>query len=153
MERIDEEAGMDQPWHPRIEADGRQKDARSQHRPQLKADGECDPAEGFQPWPFVGNARRIVGNTRRTALTAEQKRSGPVALALKVAKRGRAQANTQKTSAFFGAVNLIRYHAGPDKLEQDTFLEWKLQHAMWVRHPTKKNWPCPIRCMLFDVKP
>jgi hypothetical protein len=36
------------------------------------------------------------------------KRSGPVALALKVAKRGRAKANTQNTSAFFGAVNVIR---------------------------------------------
>ncbi|HEV3160980.1 MAG TPA: hypothetical protein VGZ89_13500 [Xanthobacteraceae bacterium] len=54
------------------------------------------------------------------------KRSGPVALALKVAKRGRAQANTQKTSAFFGAVNLIRYHAGPDKLGQDTFFRVKV---------------------------
>jgi hypothetical protein len=56
-------------------------------------------------------------------LTAEQKRSGPVALALKVAKRGRAQADTQNTSAFFGAVNVIHYHAGPDKLGQIIFLE------------------------------
>jgi hypothetical protein len=54
---------------------------------------------------------------------AEQKRSGPVALALKVAKRGRAQADTRNTSAFFGAVNVIRYHAGPDKLGQIIFLE------------------------------
>jgi hypothetical protein len=57
---------------------------------------------------------------------AEQKRSGSVALALKVAKRGRAQADTRNTSAFFGAVNVIRYHAGPDKLGQIIFFRVKV---------------------------
>jgi hypothetical protein len=38
----------------------------------------------------------------------QAKGPAPFALALKVAKRGRAQANTQNTSAFFGAANVIR---------------------------------------------
>jgi hypothetical protein len=71
-------------------------------------------------------------------LTAEQKRSGPVALTLKVAKRGRARANTQNTSAFFGAVNLIRYHAEPDKLGQVTFLRVKVTaHDVSQTHDLK----------------
>ena len=78
-EQIDEEAGMDQPRHPHIEAAGREKNARGQHRLQLKTDGERNSAEGFQPWSLVGNTRRIVGNARRTALTKPSKK-GPAPL-------------------------------------------------------------------------
>src|SRR5262249_24111663 len=82
-----------------VEAAGQQENARSQHRPQFEADRKCHPAEGFQPWSLVGNAQwpAWIGRT---------KRSGPVAQALKVAKRGRTPAHTQNTSAFFGAVRL-----------------------------------------------
>jgi hypothetical protein len=47
-------------------------------------------------------------------------------LALKVAKRGRAQANTQYTSAFFGTVNVIRLHAEPEKIGQITVFRVKV---------------------------
>lgn len=70
---------------------------------------------------------------------AEQKRSGPVALALKVAKRGRAQADTQNTSAFFGAVNVICYHAGLDKLGQIIFFRVKVTaHDVSPTHDQKE---------------
>jgi hypothetical protein len=108
------------------------KNARGQHRPKLKADGKCDPAEGFQPRSFVGNARR-------TALTAKQTGPGPFALALKVAKRGRAQANTQNISAFFGAVNVIRKHAELDKIGQITVFRAKVTaHDVSDAHEQKE---------------
>src|SRR5262249_46472860 len=97
------------------------ENARSQHRPQFEADRKCHPAEGFQPWSLVGNAQwpAWIGRT---------KRSGPVAQALKVAKRGRTPAHTQNTSAFFAAHDVNETHE-------------------------QKELRTSVRCIVFDAKP
>ncbi len=117
---------MDQPRHPHTEATGWQKNACGQYRPDFKANGERDPAKGFQPWPLTGNARRRDNRA---------KKSGPVALALNIAKWGRSGASTQNMPAFCGAVNSITYQARPDKLGQVTFFKVKVTaHDVKQRH-------------------
>lgn len=135
---------MDQPRHPHTEATGWQKNACGQYRPDFKANGERDSAKGFQPWPLIGNARRRDNRA---------KKSGPVALALNIAKRGRAGASTPNTSAFSGAADLIGYQTGPDKLGRIIFFKVKVTAHDVSQRRGQKNWVCPIRCILLDAKP
>jgi len=60
--------------------------------------------------------------------------------------------HTQNMSAFFGAVNAIRYHAEPDKLGQAAFFRVKVAAHDVNGTQDQKELGCPVRCILFDAK-